>query len=81
MLWITEFNANPRRTNSNVHEIFMRNAAAWLDAQPYVERYAYFFPNVLPPTTGAPNYTLTPIGSAWKNIISTPAFANNIIPN
>jgi hypothetical protein len=59
----------------------MRNAAIWLNAQPYIERYSYFFPNVLPPTTGAPNYTLTPMGSVWKNIVSTPSFAANIIPN
>ena len=81
MIWITEFNANPNRTSSHVHEIFMRNAAIWLNAQSYIERYSYFFPNVLPPTTGAPNYTLTSIGTVWKNIVSTPAFAANIIPN
>ena len=81
MIWITEFNANDTRANSKVHEIFMRNAAIWLNAQPYIERYSYFFPGILPPTTGAPNYTLTPIGTAWKNIVSTPAFAANIIPN
>ncbi len=81
MIWITEFNANDTRANSKVHEIFMRNATAWLNTQSYIERYSYFFPGILPPTTGAPNYTLTPIGSAWKNIVSTPAFAANIIPN
>jgi len=82
MIWITEFNANPNRTNSNVHEIFMRNAAIWLNAQSYVERYSYFFPNVLPPTTGASGgYTLTSIGTAWLNIVSTSAYAANIIPN
>jgi hypothetical protein len=81
MIWITEFNANPNRTSSNVHEIFMRNAAIWLNAQPYIERYSYFFPNILPPTTGAPNYTLTSIGTVWKNIVSTPAFATNVVPN
>ncbi|MGN6181073.1 MAG: glycosyl hydrolase [Mucilaginibacter sp.] len=82
MIWITEFNANPNRTSSNVHEIFMRNAAAWLNAQPYVERYSYFFPNALPPTTGPTgNYALTSIGTAWKNIVSPPAYAANIVPN
>jgi hypothetical protein len=46
MIWITTFNANPNSANSNVHEIFMRNMANWLNARSYIERYSYFFPNV-----------------------------------
>lgn len=41
-IWITEFNAN-RNTTSATHQAFITLALPWLEAQPFVERYAYFF--------------------------------------
>lgn len=79
-LWFTEYNCNPNRS-AEVHIIFMKASAAYLNALPYVERYSYFFPNLLPPTSGAPDYTLTPMGQTWFDIVSPSAFTNNIIPN
>jgi hypothetical protein len=74
-IWITEFNAN-RNTTSATHEQFIALALPWLEAQPFVERYAYFFPPALPPTDV--NGVLTPIGNAYKNFnASTLAIKNN----
>ncbi len=78
-LWFTEFNCNPARSE-DVHKIFMKLAANYLNQLPYVERYAYFFPAGLAPTTGAPNYTLTALGQAWNDIAAPPAYTYNIIP-
>lgn len=74
-IWITEFNAN-RNTTSATHEQFIALALPWLEAQPFVERYAYFFPPALQPTDA--NGVLTPIGNAYKNFnASTLAIKNN----
>jgi hypothetical protein len=78
-LWFTEYNCNPNR-GADVHRIFMRESAAYLNTLPYVERYAYFFPAVHPVSSGAPNHTLTPIGQTWADISSVPSFTNNIVP-
>ncbi len=67
-IWITEFNAN-RNTTSATHEAFITLALPWLEAQNFVERYAYFFPPALPPVDAGGN--LTPIGNAYKNQVST----------
>jgi Glycosyl hydrolase catalytic core len=80
-IWITEFNANPTRTSVNVHKLFMQKAVAWLNTTDYVERYSYFFPNVLPPTSGAPDYTLTTLGQTWRNLASPATFSANVVPN
>jgi hypothetical protein len=76
-LWFTEYNANPARS-VEVHLHFMKMSSEWLNTQNYVERYAYFFPSTMLPST--PDFKLTPIGQAWANLPSTPAFAENIIP-
>lgn len=82
-IWITEFNANPNRTSSSIHEQFMSLAVAWLNdpAQSYVERYAYFFPNILPAIDS--NGNLTSIGTQWKNLnVGVPnCYSGNVIPN
>jgi hypothetical protein len=78
-LWFTEYNCNPNRS-ADVHQIFMRESAAYLNTLPYVERYAYFFPAVHPVSSGAPNFTLTPIGQTWSDIVSVPSFSANIVP-
>ncbi len=75
-IWIKEFNAN-RNTTSATHEGFIALALPWLEQQPFVERYAYFFPPALPPVDA--NGAITPIGQAYKNFnASTPAITRNI---
>lgn len=44
-IWITEFNANPARSQS-INAAFMALALPWLDSQPFIERYAWFPYNV-----------------------------------
>ncbi len=75
-IWITEYNANRNRSSEIVHKYFMKLSTDWMNTVPYVERYAYFFPPVLPAvdTNGA----MTDAGSYWNSLISTEAFAANI---
>ncbi len=75
-IWITEFNANVNRPPA-VQEAFMRLALPWLDADPRVERYAYFFGNDLPARNT--NGTLTTGGSIYANHASVDAYPENII--
>jgi hypothetical protein len=75
-IWIKEFNAN-RNTTSATHEGFIALALPWLEQQPFIERYAYFFPPALPPVDG--NGNITPIGIAYRDFNgSTPAITKNI---
>lgn len=75
-IWITEYNANRNRSSEVVHKYFMKLSTDWMNTVPYVERYAYFFPPVLPAvdTNGA----MTDAGSYWNSLISNEAFAANI---
>jgi sialate O-acetylesterase len=82
-IWITEFNANPARSNAT-NAAFMALALPYLETLDYVERYAWF-----PYETGTNYYELTPdpenpgefidtttltaVGTAYKNQVSTPA--------
>lgn len=78
-IWITEFNANPNRTNS-IQEDFLKLALPYLDTLRFVERYAYFQPNAANsqnPVESA-NYlnadgSLTNIGEVYKNHTSVPS--------
>lgn len=74
-IWITEFNANRNRT-SDIHEAFMALALPYLETDPRIERYAYFFPPGVPPTAGG---VLTPAGLIYSNHISTDAYPQNIV--
>ncbi len=73
-IWITEFNANPNRISAT-HEAFMALALPWLEADPRVERYAYFFPAAVPATSGT---ALTPAGLIYSNHVSTTPYPENI---
>lgn len=75
-IWITEYNANRNRSSEIVHKYFMKLSTDWMNTVPYVERYAYFFPPVLPAvdTNGA----MTDAGSYWNSLISTEVFTANI---
>ncbi|TKB99074.1 glycosyl hydrolase [Pedobacter cryophilus] len=75
-IWITEFNAN-RNTTSATHVGFINLALPWLEAQPFIERYAYFFPPTLPPVDPISG-NLTAVGTAYSNFnASSLAIKNN----
>lgn len=71
-IWITEFNANPNRTNA-VNFQFMQLALPYLESLDYVERYVWF-----QPSSGNADYydgsgNLTNVGNFYANQVSTSA--------
>ncbi len=74
-IWITEFNANVNRPTA-VHQAFMALALPWLETNPQVERYSYFFEDHSPESIGG---VLTPLGQYYKDHVSTPAISTNIV--
>lgn len=75
-IWITEFNANENRPDT-IHHQFMRLVMPWMDADPRVERYAYFFGSDLP--SGGGNVgPLTTGGQIWANHASVEAYPKNV---
>ncbi len=75
-IWITEFNANPNRTNQVNYE-FMQLALPYLESLDYVERYAWFepFSDVADYTDSSGN--LTNVGTFIANLESSPAIPEN----
>lgn len=71
-IWITEFNANPNRTNQVNYE-FMQLALPYLESLDYVERYAWFEPNSDVADYTDTNGNLTNVGNFYTNQTSTPA--------
>jgi hypothetical protein len=74
-IWITEFNANVNRPTA-VHQAFMALALPWLETNPQVERYSYFFEDSSPEAVSG---VLTPLGQFYKDHISTPAITTNLV--
>lgn len=74
-IWITEFNANPNRPSA-VQQAFMQLALPWLDSNPNVERYAYFFGNDVPMYNS--NGTLTASATTYANHASVNAYPENV---
>lgn len=74
-IWITEFNANVNRS-ATVQSQFMAVALPYLDSDPRVERYAYFFEHTFPPTN---SNGLTPLGQQYANHVSVPSITANVI--
>jgi Glycosyl hydrolase catalytic core len=74
-IWITEFNANINRLPA-VHQGFMNLALPWLDNDPRIERYAYFFGKDIPArnTDGS----ISPTGEVYANHTSKDAYTENI---
>ena len=77
-IWITEFNANPNRSNATNYG-FMQLALPYLETLDYVERYAWF-----QPSSGTADYyssgtNLTNVGIFYKNQVSTPAISEPTI--
>jgi hypothetical protein len=75
-IWVTEFNANEYRPDT-IHHQFMRLVMPWMDADPRVERYTYFFGNDLPSGGGAAG-ALTTGGQVWANHNSVEAYPKNL---
>jgi len=75
-IWITEFNANENRPDT-IHHQFMRLVLPWMDADPRIERYAYFFGNDLP-SGGGNAGPLTVGGQIWANHASVEAYPKNV---
>ena len=83
-IWITEFNANPARSNA-INQAFMELALPYLETLDYVERYAWFEPSSNNANYYDVNDALTNTGTYYKNFTSTPSIpevtvnaANNI---
>jgi hypothetical protein len=74
-IWITEFHAHKLRPDP-VQLAFMRLALPWLDANPNVERYAYFFGNDV--ITGTGMTTLNPAAQFYSDHASVNAYTENI---
>ena len=74
-IWITEFNAHQLRSDA-VQKAFMQLALPWLDANPNVERYAYFFGNDAPARNTDGSLTLA--GQTYSNHASVNAYPANI---
>ena len=73
-IWITEFNANVNRPAA-VHEAFMKLALPWMETDPRIERYSYFFGNDVLATSGG---ILTSAGRTYADHVSTAANPTNI---
>lgn len=74
-IWITEFNANVNRPTA-VHQAFMALALPWLETNPQVERYSYFFEDNSPEAVSG---VLTPLGQFYKDHVSTPSITTNLV--
>jgi len=76
-IWITEFNANPNRSNATNYG-FMQLALPYLETLDYVERYAWF-----QPSSGNANYygggVLTNVGNFYKDQVSTPSITEDVL--
>ncbi|MBT9484662.1 glycosyl hydrolase [Sediminibacterium sp.] len=76
-IWLTECNANINRTSETVHKYFMKLSTEWMNNQPFVERYAYFFPSPLPAVN--PDNSLTSVAAYWESLPTTKSLSGNII--
>lgn len=77
-IWITEFNANKNRSRA-VQDAFLQLALPWLEATPYVERYAYFQPDGGNGSFVDAGGNLTSTGTIYLNQVSTPSVPENIV--
>ena len=77
-IWITEFNANKNRPRST-QDAFLQLALPWLEATPYVERYAYFQPDGGNGSFVDAGGNLTTTGSIYLNQVSTPSVPETLV--
>ena len=77
-IWITEFNANPARSQA-INAGFLELALPYLESLDYIERYCWFPYNSgthfygWNDTTNTSNTTISLVGTAYKNQVSTPS--------
>lgn len=75
-IWITEFNANPARSQT-INSDFMALALPYLESLDYIERYNWF-----PYNTGTDFYTdvantlISDVGMTYRDQVSTPAISD-----
>lgn len=74
-IWLTEFNCNVNRT-AQTHRDFMAIALPYLDSDPRIERYSYFFEDHIPELVGG---VLSDIGKQYANHVSVAAITQNIV--
>lgn len=77
-IWITEFNANKNRLRTT-QDAFLQLALPWLEATPYVERYAYFQPDGGNGSFVDASSNLTTTGNIYLNQVSTPSIPENYV--
>ncbi|MFY9241990.1 MAG: glycosyl hydrolase [Polaribacter sp.] len=77
-IWITEFNANPNRSNA-INLAFMQLALPYLETLDYVERYAWFEPSSDVADFYDTSNNVTNVGTFYKNQVSTPSISENTI--
>ncbi len=88
-IWITEFNANPARSNAT-NAAFIALALPWLETRSSVERYAWFPYNVGTHyygwdealnngNGGQTNTTKNAVGTNFANQVSTPSIPENTV--
>ena len=77
-IWITEFNANPARSQA-INAGFLELALPYLESLDYIERYCWFPYNSgthfygWNDATNTSNTTISLVGTAYKNQVSTPS--------
>ena len=77
-IWITEFNANPARSQA-INAAFLELAMPYLESLDYIERYCWFPYNSgthfygWNDATNTSNTTISLVGTAYKNQVSTPS--------
>ncbi|MDG1729156.1 MAG: glycosyl hydrolase [Algibacter sp.] len=78
-IWITEFNANPNRTNATNYG-FMQLALPYLETLDYVERYVWYQPNSDVADYYDPSgTTLTNVGTFYRDQISNASIPQDIL--
>jgi len=78
-IWITEFNANPARSQT-INSEFLKLALPYLESLDYIERYCWFpynsgthFSGWNDTTKSQTNTTLSLVGNVYKDQVSTPS--------
>lgn len=77
-IWITEFNANPARSQA-INAGFLALALPYLESLDYIERYCWFPYNSgthfygWNDTTDTSNTTISLVGTAYRDQVSTPS--------
>jgi hypothetical protein len=77
-IWITEFNANKNRLRET-QDAFLQLALPWLEATPYVERYAYYQPDGGNGSFVDASGNLTTTGNIYLNQVSTPSVPESYV--